>query len=553
MTWHDLVGALWPAADNHRRRRNEVRAHEDLAYVDAPLPKQHLDLFVPQGDGPFPLAVFLHGGLWKTQDRKLFRWLTGLYANVGVALAEAGVAVAVPSVRQDLYAHTEHDALAAIAWLRAQARTWALDVDRLSLMGHSGGGALALSLAWDPEGRAGPVCAAVSMCGVYDLARLLAAEPPMLDRRAAQRYFASDEAMAAASPERRLRANVTPALLVTATGDAPLLREEHAALLRRAREVGARVTEHTLTDTGHMGAVLEVGRRRDRVTPAVASLMLSRSLTVGLDDVPDAHAWLRGLMRPKRPALDAARGAIEGARTGDEAWRALDGRGLVPTSWRAPSTRCFAGFVACHACRGAGSGDHGGPCLSCHRSKIERTTARETPPSIAAALSLASLGTETLVALEGAAMRFAVALVPWGFSPPTRVCWCVTDARAWRRGEHQGVEPARHADDACEAIGRGDASLVRAFERNFDLGALEAEPGVGDAIVDLEQSVAWGVAVREGLAVPLARGAAPGVKAVGALFRSLPDPFEPCRVAWSLGCALDRVERDGTVVLVVPA
>lgn len=548
-----ILGALWPAADNYRRRRAEVRAHEDLAYVDGALPKQRLDLFAPRGEGLAPVALFFHGGLWKTQDRKLVRWLSGLYSNVGVALAEAGVAVAVVSMRQDRYAHTEHDALAAIAWVRAHAREHALDADRLSLVGHSAGGALALRLAWDPERRAGPIRAAVSLCGVYDLPRLLAAEPPPLDRAAARRYFGTDEAMALASPERLLRADAVPALIVTATGDDPRLRAEHDALLRQARALGARVEERSLDGVGHMGVALEVGRRRDRVTPAMASLLLAQSLTLGLDDVPDPAAWLDNVMRPRRPSLDDARAAVEGAATGAEAWSKLDAAGLLPAAWRAPSTRCYASFVSCHACGGTGHGDHGGPCLACSRATIERGPTRDAPPSAAAAVAIASLGVEALTALEAIARRSAEALAPWGVTAPSRVCWCVVDARVWRRRGYQGVEPARHAAEACAANGRDTEPLVAAYERVLDARDESDVMAYGDALVDLENSVSWAEATRAGLTVTPSRGAAPGPAPIGAAFRDLPDPFEGRRAAWSRGCALDMVERDGTVVIVVPA
>ena len=298
MSLRERVASLWPALDNHRRRRAEVRAREDLAYLPDGHAKHRLDLYLPRGDGPFPLVVFLHGGLWNTQDRKLLRFLTGLYANVGVALACAGFAVAIPSFRQDAPAHTEQDVLAAIAWLRAQSRAHELDAESLTLVGHSAGGALAHTLADDLERRAGVVRAVASLNAVYDLPRLVEASPPSFQAKAA-RYFVDAAAMEPFSPEHRARAASVPALLVTSTGDDAALQAQHAQYLRTAQAAGARCASLSVADVGHMGLVIEFGRTRDRVTGALTRFFAARCVDAALSEGADVVALLAAVMKPK--------------------------------------------------------------------------------------------------------------------------------------------------------------------------------------------------------------------------------------------------------------
>ena len=43
-----------------------VTVYKDLAYVPGGHERQKLDLYVPtDGEGPFPLIVWIHGGGWK--------------------------------------------------------------------------------------------------------------------------------------------------------------------------------------------------------------------------------------------------------------------------------------------------------------------------------------------------------------------------------------------------------------------------------------------------------------------------------------------------------
>ena len=425
MPWSDVFGSLWPAADNLRRRRAEVLVREDLPYAPGGHPKRCLDLYLPQGEGPFPVAVFLHGGFWKAQDRRFFQGLSGLYGNVGVALALEGFAAAVLGFRQDSLAHTEEDARAAVRWLRLHAQVHDLDPERLSLVGHAASGTLALTLACEPSLLAGSVRAVASLGAVRDL-------PWLLD------------------------AGLPPALLVTCDGDAPALRAEHASTVAAGRAAGAACEALEVAGVGHLGLILEVGRRRDRVGPALASFL--RTVGGAAVDALDLRAVGRAMFHPARPKLDAVRTAVAGAASVDTAWEALAASGLLPAAWRDPTARRFSAFVACSACEGSGAGDHGGPCLECFRSRTELTPPRATPPSLAAVVALASLSDETVEAAERYAWESVEALAPWavpppwGAAPPRRVCWAVASRASWQRKRAQTQEPSRHARAALAGL-----------------------------------------------------------------------------------------------------
>lgn len=108
-------------------------------------PSQAVDLFLPNGDGPHPVAILIHGGCWKNlpgAGREQLR-------HLGAELARQGIAVwSIGYRRADEdgggYPGTYQDVGLAIDRLRSEADQHRLDLSRTVLVGHSAGGHLAL-------------------------------------------------------------------------------------------------------------------------------------------------------------------------------------------------------------------------------------------------------------------------------------------------------------------------------------------------------------------------------------------------------------------------
>ena len=116
----------------------------DVRSAYGPSPPQFGELRLPKGDGPFPVAIVLHGGCWLS-----------LYADLhnadalADALRDEGIAtwnVEYRCVDQDGggWPGTFLDAGAATDHLRILAEDHDLDLDRTISIGHSAGGHLAL-------------------------------------------------------------------------------------------------------------------------------------------------------------------------------------------------------------------------------------------------------------------------------------------------------------------------------------------------------------------------------------------------------------------------
>jgi acetyl esterase/lipase len=116
-----------------------THANLDYAPADPAGSNGHkLDLYLPTGAaGPVPIVVWTAGSAWMADNGK--RGAGALAAKLNLA----GYAVAGVSIRssgQVTFPGQLHDIKAAIRWLRANAKTYSLDADRIAIMGDSSGG-----------------------------------------------------------------------------------------------------------------------------------------------------------------------------------------------------------------------------------------------------------------------------------------------------------------------------------------------------------------------------------------------------------------------------
>lgn len=117
---------------------------ERLTY--GPLPLQFGELRMPDGEGPHPVAVLVHGGCWlKDYDYQYF-------THLGYALTELGYATWTIEYRRlgdegGGWPHTFTDVALATDHLRRVALSYPLDLQKVVTIGHSAGGQLALWLA----------------------------------------------------------------------------------------------------------------------------------------------------------------------------------------------------------------------------------------------------------------------------------------------------------------------------------------------------------------------------------------------------------------------
>jgi acetyl esterase/lipase len=104
-------------------------------------------VYQPQGDGPFPLVVQIHGGAWNNKDRTDGQ-------NTSLDLCAAGIAVVSIDFRngpEAPYPASLADINLGIRWAKAHAGEFGSTADRVGLYGTSSGGHQVLLAAIRPE------------------------------------------------------------------------------------------------------------------------------------------------------------------------------------------------------------------------------------------------------------------------------------------------------------------------------------------------------------------------------------------------------------------
>ena len=104
-------------------------------------------IYQPQGPGPFPALLDLHGGAWNNKDR---------FANEPMDRALAASGVLVVAIDTTLapeapYPASVQDANYGVRWLKWKAAAWNGDAAALGLFGSSTGGHMAQLLAMRPR------------------------------------------------------------------------------------------------------------------------------------------------------------------------------------------------------------------------------------------------------------------------------------------------------------------------------------------------------------------------------------------------------------------
>jgi acetyl esterase/lipase len=102
-----------------------------------------LNLAMPKkGKGPFPAVVCIHGGGWYQGQPQDLNSMTELLARRGYVAATVSYRL-VPSAR---FPARIEDCKAAVRWLRANARQYPINPDRIGAIGFSAGSHLSYLL-----------------------------------------------------------------------------------------------------------------------------------------------------------------------------------------------------------------------------------------------------------------------------------------------------------------------------------------------------------------------------------------------------------------------
>ena len=105
-------------------------------------PRQVLDFWPAPGNAPRPLLVYIHGGGWRSGDKRQEPDQFAPYLEQGISYA----AINYRLTKTAALPAPVHDAARAIQFIRSQAAAWNIDKTRLALTGSSAGACTAMWL-----------------------------------------------------------------------------------------------------------------------------------------------------------------------------------------------------------------------------------------------------------------------------------------------------------------------------------------------------------------------------------------------------------------------
>jgi len=188
---HPQFFERWERDSDYVRRTLESRL--DLAY--GPDPRHRFDLFPAKGSRG--LLVFIHGGYWRTLDKKFFAWIAPAYVAAGFDVANVNYRLC-PQVN---IGEIVDDVVAALNALFAQGIAHA----NVVVAGHSAGGHLVAAAFASKALRfdAASIVGGVPVSGVFDLTPLphySANVDLKLDAESARRFSVMDSKPVIAAP-----------------------------------------------------------------------------------------------------------------------------------------------------------------------------------------------------------------------------------------------------------------------------------------------------------------------------------------------------------------
>lgn len=140
-----------PAAPGPAPLHTPYQVQRDIVFTPAGWPQTlYLDVYRPEGAGPFPSVLLLHGGAWKRGDRAQVESLAERIAARGYLVINTTYRL----VPEYVFPAQLHDVQQALRWMRDAGPSFGVDPQRIGTFGYSAGGhlaALAAAVADDPR------------------------------------------------------------------------------------------------------------------------------------------------------------------------------------------------------------------------------------------------------------------------------------------------------------------------------------------------------------------------------------------------------------------
>jgi acetyl esterase len=251
-------------------------------------------IYQPQGPGPFPTVLDLHGGAWNRKDRFAEEPMDRALAASGLLVVAVDLTVAPEAP----YPACVQDANYVVRWLKTKAQTWNGDTAKIGVYGSSSGGHVAELLGMRPRDRRYNAIALAGAPNIDATVAYIATRSPISNTFAryenAERrsnasmvknnktFFVPWETIHEANPqeilEREEKVAVVPFLIMQGALDDNVLPEVQEEFVKTYRAAGGECEYHLFENSVHEW-VAEPGPQTDKAREVVKQF-IARQLKV---------------------------------------------------------------------------------------------------------------------------------------------------------------------------------------------------------------------------------------------------------------------------------
>jgi acetyl esterase len=213
---------------------------KDIEYANKNSESLRLDAAIPDGAGPFPAAILVHGGGWIAGDKQ--QYITYIFeplSKAGFAWFSINYRLA-PKYR---FPAAMEDVEDAIRWLKTHAAEYRVDPFRIALIGESAGGHIVswVGANYKSDTR---VAAVVSFYGVHDVITRAIQQQGKIDEIGL--FFDVDRLdavtaplLARGSPVTYIKRDMPPYLMIHGTEDQGVPFEQSVEMCNKMSHAGA--------------------------------------------------------------------------------------------------------------------------------------------------------------------------------------------------------------------------------------------------------------------------------------------------------------------------
>jgi acetyl esterase/lipase len=206
--------------------------------------KLTMDITAPEGKGPFPCVVIIHGGGWELHTAHIMEGMAHYITNHGYVVFNINYRV-LPDVKLE---QIVDDSMGSVIWVKEHAADYNGDPKKIAVTGDSAGGHLAAMIvtqagnpAFTPSYKGNGktdlsvTCAAPSY-GVYDFPAIAKWSPSMAKGYLGETYKQNPARYKLLSPITAIKPGLPPQLVIV--GDVDLLYFENKSYVEALQKAG---------------------------------------------------------------------------------------------------------------------------------------------------------------------------------------------------------------------------------------------------------------------------------------------------------------------------